>query len=482
MSKADRVVRLFPSIYRARERTKLLYAVVQCLASPLEEADTLLFRIQRAHRLKVAEHHEDIMRLAASLNLTPFHFEDILADPDLAYADRLARMRDRVLRAARVHLVGLGTPWAVLEAAAIFLDATIVPERAGDPPIKHLDEEGFSHVAVVEFGHEPAKPRERVYLHENPLRRRKEEPAARRPMSWWTITNDNVQPSPVTVSIRGVAERTVRPHIFCPDTGEGLLFNGIVPEGKTLLLGPETGAQLDGAPVDAWVIYHKGGIYDFATTADATAVVEDGRESPPFDGDVDGSPADYHPNRKVPDARVGPSQWYFTVALGVYDGSQFDYSAYNVPSDPIAAYDGDFEFDRCVFDYPPSAIAGMAWDERLPCAFKLLLPAHLPRSKAEPAAGASGTGPGPSASEAPAVAASAPAGQSVNYVGRVGSILPRFKPAAIRAYVGSARDAWVLGESLLRRGDATDGEGVAFHAPVLRDPRSDMFVDAESAS
>src|SRR5437773_5759772 len=105
MAKADRIVGYFPSPYQARRHTKLLYDVVSTLASPLEEFDSLLFRIQRAHRLRVAEHAEDVVRLAVALNLTPFHFEDILNDTNLSYEDKLARLRERVGRIAQVHLV-----------------------------------------------------------------------------------------------------------------------------------------------------------------------------------------------------------------------------------------------------------------------------------------------------------------------------------------------------------------------------------------
>ncbi len=72
MAKYTRILSLFPSIYGARDKSKLLRIVAQALAAPLEEADTLLFRIQRAHRVNVAEQADDIVKLAATLNLTPW--------------------------------------------------------------------------------------------------------------------------------------------------------------------------------------------------------------------------------------------------------------------------------------------------------------------------------------------------------------------------------------------------------------------------
>src|SRR5687767_781467 len=113
MAKAERILGLFPSYCGATDSTKLLHEVTRMLAAPLEEADTHLLRIQRAHRIRVAEHADDIVRLAGALNLTAFHFEDILSDQTLDYDQKLKLMRERVRRIARLHLIGLGTPVAM---------------------------------------------------------------------------------------------------------------------------------------------------------------------------------------------------------------------------------------------------------------------------------------------------------------------------------------------------------------------------------
>src|SRR5687767_15435495 len=98
MGSAAHVLELFPAVYRARERGKLLSEVVECLALPLEEAEAHLLRIQRAHRLPVAEQTADIVRLAGALNLGAYHFEDLLENPAIDYARKLALMRARVQR------------------------------------------------------------------------------------------------------------------------------------------------------------------------------------------------------------------------------------------------------------------------------------------------------------------------------------------------------------------------------------------------
>ena len=448
MAKAERILELFPSYCGATDNTKLLHEVTRMLAAPLEEADTHLLRIQRAHRIRVAEHADDIVRLAGALNLTAFHFEDILSDETLDYEQKLKLMRERVRRIARLHLIGLGTPVAMLETAAIFLNATIVRENAEAPLIDHVDEDGFSHRATIEFSHLPDKPRDEILLYENPIRRKKVEPAERWQLNSWIVENVSPAPAPVRLLIEGVSDHTVMPSVFCPDTGEGILFNGFVPAGKQLVIDQFNGATLDDHPVDDWVIYFKGGIYDFAGVNNSNFVEPATRELPPLDAsnEEDLVSAAFRQAIKTPAAPAGRSEWRFKVAEGVCDGTLYDFSAFAMPSEPVGIYDNDFNFDGCVFDFEAGAIVGLAWDERIPCSFKLVLPANTP----------------------------------ANSTSRIGSILPRFKPAGIRAFVDNARAAWVLGKSTIRDESAQDGEGISAHPAVLHAHGTEMLAPLDA--
>jgi hypothetical protein len=178
MPKSDRILGFFPAFMRAKDPAKLFVEVVRALSRPIEEADTLLFRIQRAHRINVAEDIHDIVKLAGILNLDELHFEDLLKY-SASWEEKLDMMRRRIARIARIHLIGLGTPSAVMEAAAVFLNAEIVPENSGDPKIKHVDAEGYAHKVILEFSRLPEKPREPIILYESPLRRQKVDPAER---------------------------------------------------------------------------------------------------------------------------------------------------------------------------------------------------------------------------------------------------------------------------------------------------------------
>lgn len=459
MAKAHRILEFFPSYCGATDSTKLLYEVTQMLSAPLDEADTLLLRIQRAHRLKVAEHADDIVRLAGALNLTAYHFEDITSDKDLDYEQKLSLMRERVQRIARLHLTGLGTPGALLETAAIFLNATIVAEQSGAPLIVHFEQDGFSHRATIEFSHLPDKPREQLFLYENPIRRKKVEPAQRYQLNSWIVENVSPASAPVRLLIEGVKDHTVMPSVFCPDTGEGIIFNGFIPDGKQLVIDQFNGAILDNHPVDDWVIYFKGGIYDFTAANNTDFILPDNAERQPLDAtnEDDLVAAAFRQPAKSPAAPTGRSEWRFKVAEGVCDGTLYDFSAYTTPDEPVGLYDNDFNFDACVFDYDAGAIVGLAWDERIPCSFKLVLPANVPRAK--PATDQSST---------------------PNYGSRIGSILPRFKPAGIRAFVDNARPAWILGQSTIRDESAAEGEGIAVHPTVLRTHGTEMLAPLEA--
>lgn len=489
MAKYQRILSYFPAFYRSGDPYKLLHYVVERLAQPVEEADTHLFRIQRSHRVNVAEHVEDIMRLAAVLNLTPYEFEDILQDPGFDYDLKLNIMRSRVKRIAAVHLDGLGTPWAVMEAAAVFLNAEMLPaDIPADIPaskksaskttpttpttkknarkifISHLDSERFSHKARVKFTHVPQTPTGSIYLFENPLRRKKIPFADRYHMDSWTVNNKNVLASPVKIVIKGVGEGTVLPRVFCPRTREGILFNGIVPAGKMLIIDKANGAMMDNKPVDPWLIYYKGGLFGFGNMdhPDDMFAVEEGNVTEPFNGNAANLiAAPYKKTKTVPAAPVGKSQWHFSIEEGVFDRSLFGFSVQAVHTGPIGKFDSNTDFDKCLFDYPAAAVAGMAWDERIPCAFKLLLPAHIPAAAKE---------------EQP----QAETGQETkpgNIVSRLGNIIPRFKAAGIHAYVDKATDGWVLGDCVIRDGNADSGEGIDQRPTALYGKNTDRFVE-----
>lgn len=457
MPRAEHVLDVMPAVYGASDRLKLLSRVVTALADPMDEADSSLFRIERAHRLLLAERSEDLVRLAAVLRLDATHFDDLVNDPGLSPEQARALIRERVQRVARVTLRGLGTPWAVLESAAAFMNATIVPDEEGGPLIKPIDGDGFSHRVRVRFEHAEGRPTSRIVLHENPFRRHEIDAQMRWPRDAWEVDNQNVEVSPIRLTIRGIGDRTVSPTIFAPGISEGVVFNGIVPDGSTLVIDEATGATLDGRPVDDWLLAYRGAITDHSVIDGVTYAETQGQEGAPFDVGAGPWPeSGYGRPDRLPRPPIGRSRWHFGVAFGVYDSTAVDYCVYETPIEPVGRYDQDFAFDACVFDYPPSATVGLSWDERIPCSFKLLLPPRIPPPGDPPARG----------QERPAV----------DYAARVGALIPRFRAAGVRAWVEAADDAWVVGQSVVRTATAADGLGIDIDSTRVRDPGVDAFV------
>ena len=491
MPKHERALAFFPSFYDARQPNGVLYQVAQRLAEPLEHADSSLFRIQRAHRLLVAEDLGDLVRLAAALNLSTRHFDDILSEAPVemgedvgtfrqrlidAYASRLNAVRQRVQRVARLHLEGLGTPWAMLEGAAIFLGAEMSDTGVG--AVHHEDEGGFSHWSNIRFARAAGAPRARVYLHENPLRVRKASVAERYPRNRWEEVAQHVAVAPARIVIAGVGDRTVLPSVYCSSTGEGIAFNGIIPEGSTLIIDDAGGAMLDGHPADDFVSFDTGGRFDIGGRIDPPSgaigrfIVERDGPRALFAGDrADLATGPRIRRTNVPAVPPGPSEWVFTVAIGVCDVSLTDFAVFETPDEPVGLYGNPprsdksvFEptsFDASVFDYPPSARAGIGWDERIPCAVKLLVPPSLPLP----------TQPGAEQAWVP------------TDLGRISALLERVRPAGVRVWIDVARDDWILGESVIRdrpaegAGDRIDRNTTAVYAPG-----TDRFIPLDPAT
>jgi hypothetical protein len=142
---------------------------------------------------------------------------------------------------------------------------------------------------------------------------------------------------------------------------------------------------------------------------------------------------------------------------GVFNGTELDFAVYATEHLPVGVFDGDFSVDTCVYDYPASGIVGMAWDERTPCSFKLVLPPDFP-----PVAEGSQ--------------------ERLNYPGRISSVIGRFKPAGIRAYVDTAREAWVMGQGVLRDAASTEGTGIGANSTTVRGLMSEGFVPIEGSA
>ena len=452
MARAEKIIGLLPCIYGAGDRTKLINKVVRDFASPMDEADGHLFRIQRAHRIDVAENLGDLIRLAALLRLGPEYFEDLVELATTDYKTALERLRQRIRRLAGLHLGGLGTARAILESSAILLDAEILGNAEGGD-ITRITQDGFSHKIYVQLPNRPNGETDQIALHENPVRRVRQDLLARWPLDGWAIENKNVTQAPARFVVKGIADRTLQPSVFCSETDTGFLFNGVVPDGSVLVFDQYGSATLDGKPVDDWVIRFDGGVVGFDSVYSAAVSVDHGEAGEPFNGDVERLGNSASRSKKPPlTLATGRTNWHFDVASGVYQGSRMDYCIYDIHPDPVGTFE-DQRFDECVFDYQAHAEVGLSWNERVHCAFKLVVPQYF----------------GPDSEVRDRDAAG-------RYANLIGQFVSRFKAAGIRAYVSPDRDAWIIGKSRLRAMDALEGEGASFRRPLLWREQTDRTL------
>jgi hypothetical protein len=64
----------------------------------------------------------------------------------------------------------------------------------------------------------------------------------------------------------------------------------------------------------------------------------------------------------------------------------------------------------------------------------------------------------------------------VNYEGRIGTVLSRFRAAGIRAFVDTAPESWIVGQGVLRDSSATEEEGIEFHTTRLESQAAELLV------
>lgn len=438
MAKAEKVIGLMPCIYNANDPSKLLNKVIRDLAEPLDEVDGHLFRIQRAHRINVAENLGDLIRLAALLRLGPEYFEDLVEISNSDYEGALDRVRNRIKQLAGIHLRGLGTPRSILESTSVLLDAEIIGA------ISNVSPDGLTHKVTIQLPEQPGGETDQIVLHENPLRRMKQHPVKRWPLDGWAVNNRNVSLSHMRFAIKGIGDRTILPSVFCSETDTGFLFNGVVPDGSVLLFDQFGSASIDGKPVDDWIIRFNGSVVGFDGVDASAVAVDHGKPGTPFNGDLSRLTTRPAVSKKPPlTLATGRTNWHFGINLGVYQSSCVGYCIYDTYRAAVGTFD-DHRFDESVFDYEAHGEVGYAWNENVHCAFKLIVPQYTDSDDTEKDRDDTG-----------------------RYVDRIGKFVSRFKAAGIRAYVSAERDAWVLGKSKIRSLNSTEGAGASYERPLL---------------
>ena len=441
-ARQTKILSRFPSFMRVEGPEKSVGVIAAGLGHDLDEAERLMTHIQRAHRLILAEEERDVFQLAALVGiqradlliLQKFYekgfYELDDENEEKAYAQYLGDLKESVQRIVRIMLQGCGTMWALVEGAAILINADTVGglehTDAGEPrggfihrsPIKYTVIENENRVLKSSF----------IYLVENPLVDRMTEDTDRQQRQEFSATRVGFFNEPVSVQITGVQDRTVWPMVINQDTHEGVGFRGSLTDGQRLVFASDGRVYLDGAEVTDRGYYFRGALFDH-TAYNSTALKDPFCSAKPA-GSLDRNYPRHEiaPLEKllVPILRLGESVWRFSVEAGAFDASGFDEAVFDTGGAPAQPVMGKVQ---------------LRWREHEPFSVALLIPADLK-----------------------SLEVSMLEGQDLRKLVRAG--LERFRAAGIKLTVDYFNENWVIGESILRSIEGTSGPGVDFDATI----------------
>lgn len=489
--RSGKILSRFPTFMRAPTPSKVLASVAIALGADLDEAERLLMRIQRAHRLGVGQEERDLVDLAAVCDLHPADFTivDLLYAHDFfagllpalpagapprtdqarcqeAYNLFLDRVRSNVRRVIDVMLDGCGTIWAILEGTAILLNADRLTPAGGPDPaartLEHLDDGlphgGFVHRLYVGYPvWQPAPPpgtgggsKGWIYLVENPLTDHSTNNTPRHQGETFRAHRGGFFDGQVAIQVTGVGDRTVRPMVINETDHEGFFFGDVVPDGKKLVLTTDGKVLLDGTDVTAKAAFFTGALVATGAPRDSRASPHDQTVPPAAAASPDDVVDVVTPagalDRRFPrtavtpvaslppvDLRLGDSTWRFSVEEGAYDLSAYGEAVYAFPEDPTAR-----------MALPPSGSVQLMWKENEPFAASVLIPSDLKTLEDAHLV-----------DDLPALVLAG---------------LERYRAAGIRLDVSYFDQNWVLGHSLLKSLTSLPGEGVSFDATIPAAP------------
>jgi hypothetical protein len=416
--RAGKILDRFPSFMLAPSPDKVLASIAVALGGDLDECERLASRIQRSHRLAVADEAGDVLRLAALAALHPADFfilaalqrgglfaklaeqanADALAAGDPAaepsplpadvreqrgYDAYVDALREAVARTVAVLMDGCGTVRALLAGTAVLLDADpLVPggeiEAVDTDPLRggFVHRMGISHHVVTDG--EPGTSEGGLVLVENPLVDRATDDVLRGQRERFLVVRGGFYSGPATIQITGTGRRTVGPMMINNATHEGVSYAGALEDGQTLTFTTDGKALLDGVDVTARACYFRGALADdpqpAARRGGQSELPSWHRRSADvsplggLDRSLPGEPVTPLDDLPVIELPIGESQWRFSVREGAFDAARFDEAVHPLPTagDPAQ---------------PASAAASgrvkLSWTEHDPFAVTVLIPPQL---------------------------------------------------------------------------------------------------------
>ena len=192
------------------------------------------------------------------------------------FKEELDEMRWQVRCLIDVHRHGNGTIAALLRATAAYLYLEAGSIMHSIDGYGHLcrcyDRYAFSLPEVAAPNALPAYnfPTKADFLavEENPLVDSEREPVARSHGQLFTIDRNGFDPVTVSVHVVGCGETTLNPMVVNQWTGEGVWYNGIVPDGQMLIFAADGNVTLEGADVSEFAYSFRGAVFADADARD----------------------------------------------------------------------------------------------------------------------------------------------------------------------------------------------------------------------
>ena len=243
-SRAGLILGRFPRHLELESPGKAMAAVTTVLATPLDVQTVQAGDVRRSHRLADARTETDLVRLGGLHGLTVNSLAllrerwaaaadegGVPTDPGAAYQAWLDLVRTTLRDLVEVHTVGNGTPAGLLAATAAYLGMAVTD-------VAHSADRWW-HLATcadrIPTAEVPGSPDEvLIALEENPFRLRDISPVPRTHGERFRILRSGFEAAPVSVIVRGVEDRCLRPMVVDIDKGEGLVAEVTVPAGEDL--------------------------------------------------------------------------------------------------------------------------------------------------------------------------------------------------------------------------------------------------------
>ncbi|MCA1654972.1 MAG: hypothetical protein LC635_00555 [Pseudonocardiaceae bacterium] len=345
-----------------------------------------------------------------------------LAGRSARHRPSLRLRRSVVTSAVDAHRLGNATPTALLTAAAGYLGLAV--EEVFHAPDRWWHLARCRDRLRLELPPRPPDPGGPVPpeppdltplpdvlgLEENPFHAADLEPVARRHAQRFRVLRGGLQDVDVTVRVRGIGTRTVRPMVVHVDTGRGLVYEGDVPDSAELQFRASGQVSLDGTEVTGSAWAFAGAVFASATEElrqrDFCFAGTAAPEAAPAESEEPGSAAGpvarfvvttpladaLEPTAAFPHgaATVGPlrlpvgqSHWNSFVRVAHVGAGP---TAPAVPRTSAGRYDASV-FADAAGPLEPSLAVGFAWEEREPFAVRIVVPRRFAILDDEPGTG-----------------------------------------------------------------------------------------------